>query len=76
LGRSKDAPDDKAVYAAEATMRQGIEGLVAASINDPTVGPALLTGRRRGGVFSTKSLAIAPKPPSKRRERGTTFRKK
>src|SRR6266404_2176326 len=41
----KDAPDDKAVYAAEATMRKELEGLVAAPIDDPTVGPALLTGR-------------------------------
>src|SRR5215470_9257574 len=38
-----EAPDDKAVYAAEATMRKELEGLVAAPINDPTVGPALLT---------------------------------
>src|SRR6266436_6660683 len=47
----KDAPDDKAVYAAEATMRKELEGLVAAPINDPTVGPALLTGRSAAVFF-------------------------
>src|SRR6202171_3462847 len=46
-----DAPDDKAVYAAEATMRKELEGLVAAPINDPTVGPALLTGRAAAVFF-------------------------
>src|SRR5713226_2014683 len=47
----KDEPDDKAVYAAEATMRKELEGLVAAPINDPTVGPALLTGRAAAVFF-------------------------
>ena len=46
-----EAPDDKAVYAAEATMRKELEGLVAAPINDPTVGPALLTGRAAAVFF-------------------------
>jgi TldD protein len=46
-----DAPDDKAVYAAEATMRKELEGLVNAPINDPTVGPALLTGRAAAVFF-------------------------
>jgi TldD protein len=46
-----DAPDDKAVYAAEASMRKELEGLVAAPINDPTVGPALLTGRAAAVFF-------------------------
>ena len=46
-----DAPDDKAVFAAEATMRKELEGLVAAPINDPTVGPALLTGRAAAVFF-------------------------
>ena len=46
-----DAPDDKAVYAAAATMRKELEGLVAAPINDPTVGPALLTGRAAAVFF-------------------------
>ena len=46
-----EAPDDKAVYAAEATMRKELEGLVAAPINDPSVGPALLTGRAAAVFF-------------------------
>jgi len=46
-----DAPDDKAVYAAEATMRKEIEGLVAAPINEPTAGPAMLTGRAAAVFF-------------------------
>lgn len=46
-----EAPDDKAVYAAEATMRKELEGLVVAPINDPTVGPALLTGRAAAVFF-------------------------
>ena len=48
---SADAPNDRAVYAAEATMRKELEGLVAAPINDPTVGPALLTGRAAAVFF-------------------------
>src|SRR6202023_2869036 len=46
-----EAPDDKAVYAAEATMRKELEGLVAAPINEPSVGPALLTGRAAAVFF-------------------------
>src|SRR5260370_38624857 len=46
-----DAPDDKAVDAAEATMRKELEGLVAAPINEPSVGPALLTGRAAAVFF-------------------------
>jgi hypothetical protein len=41
----EDAPDDKAVLAAQATMRKELEGLVAAPLVEPSVGPALLTGR-------------------------------
>lgn len=46
-----EAPDDKAVYAAEATMRKELEGLVAAPLNEPSVGPALLTGRAAAVFF-------------------------
>jgi TldD protein len=46
-----EAPGDQAVYAAEATMRKELEGLAAAPINDPTVGPALLTGRAAAVFF-------------------------
>jgi len=46
-----DAPDDKAVAAAQATMRKELEGLVVAPINEPSVGPALLTGRAAAVFF-------------------------
>jgi TldD protein len=48
---TSDAPDDKAVYAAEDQLRKEMEGLVAAPLNDPTVGPALLTGRAAAVFF-------------------------
>lgn len=47
----KDAPDDKAVGAASAQLRKEMEGLVKAPINEPTVGPALLTGRAAAVFF-------------------------
>ena len=46
-----EAPDDKAVYAAAAQLRKELEGLVVAPINEPTVGPALLTGRAAAVFF-------------------------
>jgi len=46
-----EAPDDKAVYAAAAQLRKEMEGLVCLSLNDPTVGPALLTGRAAAVFF-------------------------
>jgi TldD protein len=46
-----DAPDDKAVYAASAQLRKEMEGLVVAPLNDPSVGPALLTGRAAAVFF-------------------------
>jgi len=46
-----DAPDDKAVSAAEATMRKEIEGLTAAPLIEPTAGPAMLTGRAAAVFF-------------------------
>jgi TldD protein len=49
--KPEEAPDDKAVYAAEATMRKELEGLVAAPLNEPSVGPALLTGRAAAVFF-------------------------
>jgi TldD protein len=47
----KDAPDDRAVAAASAQLRKEMEGLVKAPINEPTVGPALLTGRAAAVFF-------------------------
>ena len=71
-----DAPDDKAVYAAEATMRKELEGLVAAPINDPTVGPALLTGRAAAVFFHEVFGHRAEGHRQKDVTEGQTFSKK
>jgi TldD protein len=47
----KDAPTDKQVEAASAKMRAELEGLVKAPLIEPTVGPALLTGRAAAVFF-------------------------
>jgi len=73
---TKDAPDDKAVYAAEATMRKELEGLVAAPINDPTVGPALLTGRAAAVFFHEVFGHRAEGHRQKDVSEGQTFSKK
>jgi predicted Zn-dependent protease len=73
---AKDAPDDKAVYAAEATMRKEMEGLVAAPINDPTVGPALLTGRAAAVFFHEVFGHRAEGHRQKDVTEGQTFSKK
>src|SRR5215472_8677393 len=72
----KDTPDDKAVYAAEATMRKELEGLVAAPINDPTVGPALLTGRAAAVFFHEVFGHRAEGHRQKDVSEGQTFSKK
>jgi TldD protein len=72
----KDTPDDKAVYAAEATMRKEMEGLVAAPINDPTVGPALLTGRAAAVFFHEVFGHRAEGHRQKDVTEGQTFSKK
>ena len=72
----KDAPDDKAVHAAEATMRKELEGLVAAPINDPTVGPALLTGRAAAVFFHEVFGHRAEGHRQKDVTEGQTFSKK
>ena len=46
-----EAPDDKAVYAAADQLRKEMEGLVVSPINDPSVTPALLTGRAAAVFF-------------------------
>jgi TldD protein len=71
-----DAPDDKAVYAAAATMRKEMEGLVAAPINDPTVGPALLTGRAAAVFFHEVFGHRAEGHRQKDVTEGQTFSKK
>jgi TldD protein len=73
---AKEAPDDKAVYAAEATMRKELEGLVAAPINDPTVGPALLTGRAAAVFFHEVFGHRAEGHRQKDVTEGQTFSKK
>jgi predicted Zn-dependent protease len=72
----KDAPDDKAVYAAETSMRKELEGLVAAPINDPTVGPALLTGRAAAVFFHEVFGHRAEGHRQKDVTEGQTFSKK
>jgi TldD protein len=71
-----DAPDEKAVYAAEAGMRKELEGLVAAPINDPTVGPALLTGRAAAVFFHEVFGHRAEGHRQKDVTEGQTFSKK
>jgi TldD protein len=72
----KDAPDDKAVYAAETTMRKELEGLVAAPINEPSVGPALLTGRAAAVFFHEVFGHRAEGHRQKDMAEGQTFAKK
>ena len=72
----KEAPDDKAVYAAEGTMRKELEGLVKAPIVDPTVGPALLTGRAAAVFFHEVFGHRAEGHRQKDVNEGQTFSKK
>jgi len=72
----KEPPDDKAVYAAESTMRKKLEGLVKAPIVDPTVGPALLTGRAAAVFFHEVFGHRAEGHRQKDVSEGQTFSKK
>ena len=71
-----DAPDNKAVYAAEDQLRKEMEGLVAAPLNDPTVGPALLTGRAAAVFFHEVFGHRAEGHRQKDVNEGQTFTKK
>jgi TldD protein len=71
-----DAPDDKAVATAQASMRKEIEGLVKAPINDPSVGPALLTGRAAAVFFHEVFGHRAEGHRQKDVAEGQTFAKK
>jgi TldD protein len=71
-----DAPNDKAVSAAQATMRKELEGLVAAPINEPSVGPALLTGRAAAVFFHEVFGHRAEGHRQKDAAEGQTFAKK
>src|SRR5262249_32691765 len=72
----KETPDDKAVYAAETTLRKELEGLVAAPINDPSMGPALLTGRAAAVFFHEVFGHRAEGHRQKDVTEGQTFSKK
>jgi predicted Zn-dependent protease len=71
-----EAPDDKAVSAAQATMRKELEGLVVAPINEPSVGPALLTGRAAAVFFHEVFGHRAEGHRQKDAAEGQTFAKK
>jgi TldD protein len=71
-----DAPDDKAVQAASAQLRKEMEGLVASPLNDPTVGPALLTGRAAAVFFHEVFGHRAEGHRQKDVNEGQTFAKK
>jgi TldD protein len=71
-----DAPDDKAVYAAEDQLRKEMEGLVVSPLNDPTVGPALLTGRAAAVFFHEVFGHRAEGHRQKDVTEGQTFAKK
>jgi TldD protein len=71
-----DAPDEKAVSAAQATMRKELEGLVVAPINEPSVGPALLTGRAAAVFFHEVFGHRAEGHRQKDAAEGQTFAKK
>lgn len=73
---AKDVPSDKDVFAAEATLRGELEGLVKAPINDPTVGPALLTGRAAAVFFHEVFGHRAEGHRQKDINEGQTFAKK
>jgi TldD protein len=72
----EDTPDDKAVYAASMAMRKELEGLVAAPLNEPSVGPALLTGRAAAVFFHEVFGHRAEGHRQKDVAEGQTFAKK
>ena len=72
----KDAPNDKDVAAASATLRKEMEGLVRAPLNEPSVGPALLTGRAAAVFFHEVFGHRAEGHRQKDISEGQTFAKK
>jgi predicted Zn-dependent protease len=72
----KDAPSDKDVQAASTTLRKEMEGLVKAPLNEPTVGPALLTGRAAAVFFHEVFGHRAEGHRQKDISEGQTFAKK
>jgi TldD protein len=73
---ASDAPDDKAVLAAAGQLRKEMEGLVVSPLNDPTVGPALLTGRAAAVFFHEVFGHRAEGHRQKDVNEGQTFAKK
>ncbi len=71
-----NAPDDKAVFAAAAQVRKELEGLVVSPLNDPSVGPALLTGRAAAVFFHEVFGHRAEGNRQKDVNEGQTFAKK
>lgn len=71
-----EAPDEKAVYAAAAQLRKEMEGLVVSPLNDPIVGPALLTGRAAAVFFHEVFGHRAEGHRQKDVNEGQTFAKK
>jgi predicted Zn-dependent protease len=71
-----DAPSDKAVLEASAQLRKEMEGLVASPLNDPIVGPALLTGRAAAVFFHEVFGHRAEGHRQKDVNEGQTFAKK
>ncbi len=71
-----EAPDDKAVLAASAQLRKEMEGLVVSPINDPSVTPALLTGRAAAVFFHEVFGHRAEGHRQKDVNEGQTFTKK
>jgi predicted Zn-dependent protease len=71
-----DAPDDKAVRTASTQLRKEMEGLVASPLNDPSVGPALLTGRAAAVFFHEVFGHRAEGHRQKDVTEGQTFAKK
>lgn len=71
-----EAPDDNAVLAASAQLRKEMEGLVVSPLNDPTVGPALLTGRAAAVFFHEVFGHRAEGHRQKDVNEGQTFAKK
>jgi predicted Zn-dependent protease len=72
----KDAPTDQAVEKASAQLRKELEGLVKAPIIEPTVGPALLTGRAAAVFFHEVFGHRAEGHRQKDINEGQTFAKK
>jgi TldD protein len=71
-----EAPDDKAVQTASLQLRKEMEGLVASPINDPSVTPALLTGRAAAVFFHEVFGHRAEGHRQKDVNEGQTFTKK